>query len=94
MKGSRHPKNDLTLNPSGNPSIHDVIDSIDGGRRRFIQSSFGAATLASAAPSKRKRPATHCPSPWSCKAPLWVERVRRPSPPACPSPPPACHCSR
>jgi uncharacterized protein len=48
MKGSRHPKNDLTLNPSGNPSIHDVIDSIDGGRRRFIQSSFGAATLASA----------------------------------------------
>lgn len=46
MKGIRHPKNDRTLNPSGNPSIHDVIEQIDPGRRRFIRGSVGATTLA------------------------------------------------
>lgn len=33
MKGSQHPKNDATLNPSGNPSIHDVIAQVDPIRR-------------------------------------------------------------
>jgi uncharacterized protein len=48
MKGSSHPKNDSTLNPSTNPSIHDVIDQVDGSRRRFMRGSLGAAALASA----------------------------------------------
>jgi uncharacterized protein len=47
MKGSSHPKNDQTLNPSGNLSIQDVIDQVDPSRRRFMRSSIGAAALAS-----------------------------------------------
>jgi len=48
MKGSKHPKNDLTINPSGNRSIHDVIDEVDSARRRFVQGSVGAGALAAA----------------------------------------------
>jgi uncharacterized protein len=48
MKGSKHPKNDLTINPSGNLSIHDVIANVDAGRRRFIKGSAGATALAAA----------------------------------------------
>jgi uncharacterized protein len=48
MKGSQHPKNDATLNPSGNPSIHDVIAQVDPIRRRFIAGSVGAGALAAA----------------------------------------------
>jgi len=48
MKGSQHPKNDVTINPSGNPSIHDVIDGVDPSRRKFIKGSVGAGALAAA----------------------------------------------
>lgn len=48
MKGKSHPTNDLTLNPSGNESIHDVIARVDTSRRRFIQGGVGGVALASA----------------------------------------------
>ncbi|MBX9630098.1 MAG: PhoX family phosphatase [Burkholderiales bacterium] len=46
MKGKLHPTNDETINPSCNESIHDVIDRVDGGRRRFIQTGLSASALA------------------------------------------------
>ena len=49
MKGIKHPKNDLTINPSGNPSIHDVIARVDPSRRLFIKGSVGAGALGVAA---------------------------------------------
>ena len=48
MKGIKHPKNDLTINPSGNPSIHDVIARVDPSRRLFLKGSVGAGALAAA----------------------------------------------
>ncbi|HEX2010440.1 MAG TPA: PhoX family phosphatase [Roseateles sp.] len=48
MKGTSHPRNDATLNPSGNPSIHDVIAQVDEARRSFIKGSAGATALAAA----------------------------------------------
>jgi secreted PhoX family phosphatase len=48
MKGKFHPTNDLTLNASGNPSIHDIIDRVDGSRRLFIKGTAGSAALAAA----------------------------------------------
>ncbi len=48
MKGTKHPKNDLTINPSGNASIRDVIGQVDPSRRRFMQGSVGAGALAAA----------------------------------------------
>jgi uncharacterized protein len=48
MKGSSHPTNDVSLNTSGNESIHDVIGRVDGGRRHFIKSGFSASALAAA----------------------------------------------
>ncbi len=48
MKGKNHPTNDLTLNPSGNESIHDVIARIDPSRRRFLRGGVGGVALASA----------------------------------------------
>ena len=47
MKGKSHPTNDVSLNPSANPSIHDVIREVSPGRRRFIQGGIGAGALAS-----------------------------------------------
>jgi secreted PhoX family phosphatase len=46
MKGSQHPKNDHTLNPSGNESIRDVIGRTDMGRRTFIKTAASASVLA------------------------------------------------
>ena len=46
MKGSKHPTNDLTINPSGNQSIYDVVDATDSGRRRFIRTSMSASMAA------------------------------------------------
>jgi hypothetical protein len=46
MKGINHPKNDVTINPSCNESIHDVINRTDLGRRKFIKSSMAASVLA------------------------------------------------
>ncbi|MFG6429838.1 PhoX family protein [Roseateles sp. LYH14W] len=48
MKGKSHPTNDVSLNPSGNVSIRDVIDQVDSSRRRFVQGSIGSVALASA----------------------------------------------
>ncbi|WP_428827761.1 PhoX family protein [Azonexus sp. IMCC34842] len=48
MKGKSHPRNDLTLNPSGNDSILDVISRLDVSRRRFVQGSASAGMLAAA----------------------------------------------
>jgi uncharacterized protein len=46
MKGIRHPKNDETLNPSNNESIHEVLSRVGDSRRRFIRSSTSAAALS------------------------------------------------
>lgn len=48
MKGINHPKNDLTINPSGNPSILDVIGRVELSRRRFVQGTTSAGVLAAA----------------------------------------------
>ncbi len=48
MKGASHPTNDVSLNPSSNPSIRQVIDEVDASRRQFVKSGVGAAALASA----------------------------------------------
>ena len=48
MKGKTHPTNKLSINPSGNPSIFDVIARVDASRRRFVQGSAGASMLAAA----------------------------------------------
>jgi len=48
MKGSKHPKNDLTVNPSGNDSIFDVIGRVDVSRRNFIKGTASAGMLAAA----------------------------------------------
>ena len=48
MKGTKHPKNDQTLNPSGNESIFDVISRVEISRRRFVQGSASASMLAAA----------------------------------------------
>jgi secreted PhoX family phosphatase len=46
MKGSKHPTNDVTLNPSGNESIHDVIGRTDMSRRTFIKTAVSASVLS------------------------------------------------
>jgi uncharacterized protein len=48
MKGVYHPRNELSLNESGNPSIRDVIDQTDVSRRRFVQGSVGSVALTAA----------------------------------------------
>ena len=51
MKGKLHPRNDQTINPSGNESIHDVIARVDAGRRQFLKSSLSASVTAAVAGS-------------------------------------------
>ena len=46
MKGNKHPKNDVTINPSGNHSIRDLISQIDMDRRRFLSTAVHASALA------------------------------------------------
>ncbi len=41
-----HPDNDLSINPSGNESIRDVLDRVDPTRRRFMKGTLGTAMLA------------------------------------------------
>lgn len=48
MKGKSHPTNDQTINPSGNESIHDIIDRVDASRRLFVKGGIGGAALATA----------------------------------------------
>ncbi|MTJ09729.1 PhoX family phosphatase [Anabaena sp. UHCC 0204] len=43
MKGQFHPKNDITINPSGNESILDVIGRVSIKRRRFILTTAAAS---------------------------------------------------
>ena len=53
MKGSQHPKNDVTLNPSGNESIRDVIARVNVPRRDFLKGALAtsaATTLGSLLP--------------------------------------------
>src|SRR5690606_15639433 len=46
--GSAHPKNDVTINPSSNETIHEVIERVDISRRSFVQTSIGGAALMTA----------------------------------------------
>ena len=46
MKGNSHPKNDITINPSGNESIRDVLARVDEGRRQFLKTTVSASVLA------------------------------------------------
>jgi secreted PhoX family phosphatase len=45
MSSKMHPDNDVTINPSGNESIRDVMAAFTG-RRNFMKGTLGAATLA------------------------------------------------
>ncbi|HYW18650.1 MAG TPA: PhoX family phosphatase [Nodularia sp. (in: cyanobacteria)] len=45
MKGHLHPKNDITINPSGNESILDVIGRASMKRRRFVITAVGTSAL-------------------------------------------------
>lgn len=45
MKGQFHPKNEITINPSGNDSIRDVIGRVSMKRRRFIMTAVGTSAL-------------------------------------------------
>lgn len=45
MKGSLHPKNNVTINPSNNESIRDVIDRMSMSRRRFVLTAAGASVF-------------------------------------------------
>lgn len=49
MKGKLHPRNDVTINTSGNESIRDVIARVDAGRRQFLKSSLSASVTAAVA---------------------------------------------
>jgi uncharacterized protein len=48
MKGQQHPKNDVSLNASGNESIHDVMARTDMSRRQFVRGGVSAGALAAA----------------------------------------------
>lgn len=48
MKGNSHPSNDVSLNPSSNLSIRDVISAVNPSRRLFVKGGVGAAALATA----------------------------------------------
>ncbi|MDT7834691.1 PhoX family protein [Aquabacterium sp. OR-4] len=48
MKGNSHPKNEVSLNASGNESILDVIDRVDVTRRNFVRGGVSAGALAAA----------------------------------------------
>jgi secreted PhoX family phosphatase len=48
MKGHQHPKNDVSLNKSGNESIHDVIGRTELSRRQFVRGGVSAGALAAA----------------------------------------------
>ncbi len=46
MKGNQHPKNDVTINPSANESIHHVIARVNAGRRDFLKSALSISVVA------------------------------------------------
>lgn len=45
MKGRYHPQNNVTINPSKNESIRDVIDRVSMSRRKFIVTAASASAL-------------------------------------------------
>ncbi len=45
MKGKLHPVNDVTLNPSGNESINDVISQVNESRRQFMKTGVSAGVM-------------------------------------------------
>jgi uncharacterized protein len=45
MKGHGHPKNNITINPSGNESILNVINRATMKRRRFVMTAVGTSAL-------------------------------------------------
>ena len=45
MSSKMHPDNDVTINPSNNASIRDVMEQFKG-RRNFLKGSLGMATVA------------------------------------------------
>jgi secreted PhoX family phosphatase len=45
MSSQQHPDNDITINPTGNESIRDVMDRFTG-RRNFMKGSLATATFA------------------------------------------------
>jgi uncharacterized protein len=47
MKGNKHPKNNVTINPSGNESIRDIIARVDIDRRSFLQNSLAVSVALS-----------------------------------------------
>ena len=47
MKGPKHPKNDITINPSGNESIRDIISRVDISRRDFVKSTLAVSVATS-----------------------------------------------
>ncbi|MDB9539296.1 PhoX family phosphatase [Anabaenopsis tanganyikae CS-531] len=46
MKSHLHPKNNITINPSGNESILDVIGRVSMKRRRFVVTAASTSILA------------------------------------------------
>jgi secreted PhoX family phosphatase len=46
MKGVKHPANDVTINPSGNESIRDVIAATEMSRRTFLKTTLSASVLS------------------------------------------------
>ncbi len=46
MKGNQHPSNDATINPSGNPTIREIIAATEQTRRTFLQSAVATPVLA------------------------------------------------
>lgn len=58
MKGNKHPTNDITINPSGNESILDVIARANESRRDFLKSALSLSVTA--APLPPVRPSAPC----------------------------------
>lgn len=46
MSSPFHPDNDLTINPSGNPTIADLIEQRKLSRRGFLKGTFSATAIA------------------------------------------------
>jgi secreted PhoX family phosphatase len=63
MKGSLHPRNNATINPSKNESILDVIARAGMGRRRFLITATSTALLTVIGENFLHQGATAAPIP-------------------------------
>jgi secreted PhoX family phosphatase len=61
MKGSLHPRNNATINPSRNESILDVIARAGMGRRRFLRTAASTALLTAMGENFLRQGATAVP---------------------------------